>query len=83
MWQKCPICKGTGKEEVYNSSIMNTICKTCNGCKIINELTGLPPNNSFVTTNASTNIGRDTNVNNMNEDFRDRNMESQQEYFGK
>lgn len=43
MWQKCPICDGTGK--TYNlSSLSFKICSVCNGAKIISELTGLPPN---------------------------------------
>lgn len=43
MWQKCPICNGTG---VHNNIVVNTInsiCKTCNGHGIISESTGLPP----------------------------------------
>ena len=44
MWQKCPICNGTGNS--YNNMTMNTssTCKTCNGKGIISEITGLPPN---------------------------------------
>ena len=44
MWQKCPICNGTGNS--YNNMTMNTssTCKTCNGRGIISEITGLPPN---------------------------------------
>ena len=60
MWQKCPICNGTGNDPRFNST-----CSTCNGTKIISELTGLPPSHS------------------QSSDFRDQNMESQQEYFGK
>ena len=44
MWQKCPICNGTGK---YNNPLtMNTQdnCRTCNGKGIISQITGLPPN---------------------------------------
>lgn len=44
MWQKCPICNGTGRVSDYVSSSTSTICRTCNGHKIISELTGLPPN---------------------------------------
>ena len=40
MWQKCPICNGTGIVEISN---YNRKCDTCNGKKIINTLTGLPP----------------------------------------
>ena len=39
MWQKCPICNGTGKDLQY----LDKDCTVCNGFKIINELTGLPP----------------------------------------
>lgn len=36
MYQKCPICNGSG--------ILSFIeCPTCNGQRIINESTGLPP----------------------------------------
>lgn len=40
MWQKCPICNGTGfTPEVFEK----TVCPVCNGKKIISTLTGLPP----------------------------------------
>lgn len=44
MWQKCPICNGTGKipQDGFISASYQT-CTVCNGFKIINELTGLPP----------------------------------------
>lgn len=44
MWQKCPVCNGSGK--TYNTTLSSTysICTTCNGTKIISEITGLPPN---------------------------------------
>jgi hypothetical protein len=42
MWQKCPICLGSGI--VFTSSGTSHItCSVCNGRKIISELTGLPP----------------------------------------
>ena len=43
MWQKCPICNGTGV--VSGSMTMNSssVCKVCNGKVIINKITGLPP----------------------------------------
>ena len=44
MWQKCPICKGTGQDEswlVHNGT--KSECPTCNGKRIINTLTGNPP----------------------------------------
>lgn len=44
MWQKCPICNGTGRvpQDGFTSGSYQT-CTVCNGYKIINELTGLPP----------------------------------------
>mgnify|MGYP000045817884 CR=1 FL=1 len=71
MWQKCPICNGTGKVLTQPLKINRpSICPTCNGHNIINELTGLPPNTTRPLPNLSTG------------DFRD-NGETQQEYFGK
>jgi Zn-finger nucleic acid-binding protein len=76
MWQKCPICNGTGKTQNTSSSSSFDICSTCNGAKIISELTGLPPSRRMdVITN---NLKNYTST-----DFRDSNMESQQEYYGK
>lgn len=41
MFQKCPICNGTGKiRNEFNSFIT---CDVCNGRKIISELNGKPP----------------------------------------
>ena len=43
-WQKCPVCNGTGKN--YNGSPIASsapLCPTCNGHRIISELTGQPP----------------------------------------
>jgi DNA-directed RNA polymerase subunit RPC12/RpoP len=43
MWQKCPICDGTGiKLEPYIQTEVIK-CPTCNGKRILNERTGLPP----------------------------------------
>ena len=44
MYQKCPICNGTGIAMTIQSS--NSVCPTCQGKRIISELTGLPPNSS-------------------------------------
>lgn len=44
MWEKCPICKGTGLDpnyKVFNESPPK--CPICNGKRIINKLTGKPP----------------------------------------
>lgn len=40
MFQKCPVCNGTGTDP--NSINMNA-CTVCKGTKIISELTGTPP----------------------------------------
>lgn len=44
MWQKCPICNGSGRTHNTLTSSSFDICSTCNGTKIISELNGLPPN---------------------------------------
>ena len=36
MWQVCPLCKGSGKQNDIN-------CPVCEGMRIINELSGHPP----------------------------------------
>ena len=44
MWQKCPICLGTGIDNsiiIFNKVIK---CTTCDGKKIISTITGNPPN---------------------------------------
>lgn len=43
-WQKCPVCNGTGKNKgALEGGIYNSNCPTCNGHRIISELTGKPP----------------------------------------
>jgi hypothetical protein len=45
MFQKCPICEGTGEDSInvpFNA--IPPICSVCKGEKIISTLTGLPPN---------------------------------------
>lgn len=70
MWQKCPICNGTGSVPAILSTTSSQICTVCNGAKIISKLNGLPPANySFEKSDKS-------------QDFRDAKMESQQEYLG-
>ncbi|HRI34984.1 MAG TPA: hypothetical protein PLD02_14645 [Saprospiraceae bacterium] len=66
-YQACPICNGSGTVFSPLSSTTSAICTVCNGKKIIDTVTGLPP-----TYTAA-----------VNTDFKDANMESQQEYFGK
>lgn len=41
MWQKCPICEGTGI--IHGIEGTKKICQTCKSYGIINEITGLPP----------------------------------------
>ena len=44
MWQKCPMCNGTGSDPswlVHDGNIPK--CPVCKGERIINELTGKPP----------------------------------------
>ena len=44
MWQKCHVCLGTGVDNniiIFNKEIK---CTACDGKKIINTITGNPPN---------------------------------------
>lgn len=50
MWQKCPICDGSGNVLSGFGSLQTKICTVCDGKKIINELTGLPPKNIAILT---------------------------------
>jgi len=52
MWQKCPICEGTGRNSAPLSDSSYHICSVCEGRKIINVETGLPPktNNNEIDT---------------------------------
>lgn len=49
-WQKCPVCNGTGKN--YGGLQSSAICPTCNGQRIISEVTRLPL--AFTAFNSST-----------------------------
>ncbi len=50
MWQKCPNCEGSGKVFYPLSNSTHAVCTVCEGKKIINQLTGLPPKNiEFLT----------------------------------
>ncbi len=70
MWQKCPICNGTGVSPISGSYSSIPTCPTCQGKRIISEINGLPPATVPPHTYTET-------------DFRDANMESQDEYFGR
>ena len=64
MFQKCPICEGTGLDTIIKPAIM---CSVCKGEKIISSLTGFPPNRvkQFHSTNDQfTVIGLHTSPNN-------------------
>jgi DnaJ-class molecular chaperone len=54
MWQKCPICNGTGCNNSLDGGIFTNKCRTCDGKGIISEVTGLPPNNYYKTNTANT-----------------------------
>lgn len=43
MWQKCPVCNGTGRGFDPHDGNTSCDCKVCNGRGIINQLTGNPP----------------------------------------
>lgn len=49
MWQICPMCKGSGQALTIINNIVSSVCSVCNGQKIINELTGRPPQVPSVT----------------------------------
>ena len=44
MWQKCPICLGTGIDKSNVTFNKKNKCPTCDGKKVINTITGNPPN---------------------------------------
>lgn len=46
-FQKCPVCNGLGKTQDTVREILEiSICHACKGSGIINEQTGLPPENN-------------------------------------
>ena len=64
MFQKCPICEGTGLDTIIKPAIM---CSVCKGEKIISSLTGFPHDRvkQFHSTNDQfTVIGPHTSPNN-------------------
>jgi len=43
-FQKCPICEGSGTHAYYDEGENRIgICPVCKGARIIDEITGLPP----------------------------------------
>lgn len=58
MWQKCPICNGSGLEPSFQ---VPHGCGVCKGERILSELTGLPPKRP-----KEINIG-DLNINDFNQ----------------
>lgn len=80
MWQKCPICNGAGVSPIPGTYSSIPTCPTCKGARIISELNGLPPAVTKPYTTSSSTINK---MNPFVGDFRDGNMESQDEYFGK
>ena len=42
-WQKCPVCNGNGTIVIPGTLKGSNPCPTCNGHRIISELTGKPP----------------------------------------
>lgn len=61
MWQKCPVCSGSGSIGIgfpYGET-----CSVCNGGKIINSITGQPAFEVVTTTGNNLNIGKLWNPN--------------------
>lgn len=46
-FQKCPVCNGTGKHSEFG--LTDATCPVCEGKRIINEMTGRPPQDSKPT----------------------------------
>lgn len=59
MYQKCPICNGSGNTYSNYSLNTSTSCKTCNGKGIISQLTGLPPIDTYKVVNVISTDFRD------------------------
>lgn len=43
MYQKCPICNGTGNDPNKDITTKGNNCETCGGMRIIHQDTGRPP----------------------------------------
>jgi len=46
-FQKCPVCNGTGRHSDFG--LTDATCPVCEGKRIINEMTGRPPQDSKPT----------------------------------
>jgi RecJ-like exonuclease len=48
MYQKCPNCNGSGREyPIGTTDASFKTCSVCRGSKIIDTVTGLPPQNQY------------------------------------
>ena len=61
MWQKCPVCNGSGKVENSVTTSVWSGCTVCKGTKIISVLNGLPPK-EFVVNNAQAGDFKEFNI---------------------
>lgn len=53
-FQKCPACDGSGNVYDYFSMGTSAVCPTCQGARIIDEVTGLPPEGQIPKTITTT-----------------------------
>lgn len=72
MWQKCPICNGTGNNNTLVGEIFSNVCTTCSGKGIISELTGLPPTGLGSNDYKNTKIGNSGDFRDNCEQFQDK-----------
>ena len=78
MWQKCPICNGTGVSPMSGTYTSIPTCPTCQGARIISEINGLPPSSTSIPS-----IKSSSTINKMNPfvgDFRDAQIFEVKEY---
>lgn len=55
MYQKCPVCEGSGNIVNFKGKITkDSVCPTCEGKRIISTKTGLPPGE--LPSNAASNV---------------------------
>lgn len=53
MFQKCPVCNGNGYS-IDGYPYTESTCSTCQGARIIDEITGLPPEGQIPRTITTT-----------------------------